>query len=121
MKKNLLGLCGLLLVGSTSYAQTRGSLPESLVNEEKEFLDAVMKVHHDYMNTDLLETFINRHPSSRFLSQAILELEKAQNSGFWTLLLMLSYATALSVPTFRTTNTIYLRKLQRTEWRRSRL
>ena len=78
MKKNLLGLCGLLLVGSTSYAQTRGSLPVSLVNEEKEFIDAVMKVRHDYMSTDLLETFISRHPSSRFLSQAILELEKAQ-------------------------------------------
>lgn len=78
MNKHLFGLCGLLFVGSASFAQTHDFLPESLVNEEKEYLDAVNKVRQDYMNTDLLETFINRHPSSRFLSQAILELERAQ-------------------------------------------
>ena len=78
MNKHLLGIFGLLLANSAVMAQSQTILPSSLQNEEQEYLDAVKKVRQDYLNTDLLERFIKRYPSSRYLSDAILELERAQ-------------------------------------------
>ena len=78
MNKHLLGIFGLLLANSAVLAQSQTILPSSLQNEEREYLDAVKKVRQDYLNTDMLERFIKRYPSSRYLSDAILELERAQ-------------------------------------------
>lgn len=53
-------------------------LPKSLSVEEQEFNDALRKVRLDCTDTVLLEEFIVHHPSSKYVSAALLELERAQ-------------------------------------------
>ena len=87
MKKlRLFGLVGLMVAGSSTYAQSTDIIPASLQKEEKEFLEAVRSARIDYNNTEALEQFIYRYPASRFYTQAIMELERAQilNSGTYS-------------------------------------
>lgn len=77
-KKYLITLVGLMTVSSSLKAQSQDILPQTFIKEAQEFNDAVRKVHIDYTDTELLERFIERHPSSRYTAQALLELERAQ-------------------------------------------